>query len=129
MRPKVFVIDDQPEISTVIKMYLGHSYEINYYKSGRQALEELTKGNLPDIILSDIKMPEYDGYDVLKNLKVAKKLCNIPVMMISNLEASKERLNCIDAGACDYIEKPFTSRELKTKIDAHLFTTCTHSTS
>ncbi|MDP2423180.1 MAG: response regulator [Bacteroidales bacterium] len=120
MKPKILIVDDQPEVFTVIKMYLGSSYETIYQDTGLGAFEELSKGNIPDMILSDIKMPDYDGYELLVNIKQNDLLREIPVVMISNLEASKERGRFMSAGASDYLEKPFNGQELKTRIAPYL---------
>ena len=120
MKPKILIVDDQPEVYQVIKMFLGSSYDTVYQNNGKGAYEELNSGNIPDMILADIKMPGYDGYELLVHIKQNESLSKIPVMMISNLEASKERGRFLDAGAIDYMEKPFNDSELRTRITTYL---------
>ncbi|HHN47421.1 MAG TPA: response regulator [Bacteroidales bacterium] len=120
MKPKVFIVDDQPEVYQAIKMFLGSSYETVYHNNGQGAYNELSNGNIPDIILADIKMPGLDGYELLVHIKQNESLNKIPVVMISNLDASKERGRFISAGASDYMEKPFNANNLISRVSSFL---------
>jgi DNA-binding response OmpR family regulator len=127
MKPKILIVDDQPEVYQVIKMFLGSSYDTVYQNNGKGAYEDLNNGNIPDMILADVKMPGYDGYELLAHIKQNESLSKIPVMMISNLEASKERGRFLNAGAIDYMEKPFNDSELRTRIITYLRPTASNA--
>jgi DNA-binding response OmpR family regulator len=127
MKPKILIVDDQPEVYQVIKMFLGSSYDTVYQNNGKGAYEDLNNGNIPDMILADVKMPGYDGYELLAHIKQNESLSKIPVMMISNLEASKERGRFLNAGAIDYMEKPFNDSELRTRITTYLRPTASNA--
>lgn len=116
MKPKILIVDDQPEVYKAIKMFLGSAFEFIYFKKGSEALNQLDLGFIPDVILTDIKMPGFDGYELLLEIKKNERFCKIPVVIISNLEASKEKARFISAGASDYLEKPFTSIDLRKRI-------------
>jgi DNA-binding response OmpR family regulator len=113
---KVLIVDDQPEVYKAIKMFLGLSYETKYCSSGEDAIHVLSEGYFPDLIVSDVVMPGFDGFQFLTRIKQNLHFHNIPVMMISNLDAGRERNRFLNAGASDFIQKPFNAVELKKRI-------------
>jgi adenylate cyclase len=96
---------------------LGHHTQIA--TNGREALEFLDH-SLVDLILLDVMMPEVDGYTALTLIKRSKRLCKIPVVMISAVMDFESIVRCIELGAEDYILKPFNSTILKARVNACL---------
>ena len=88
-------------------------------ENGRIALE-LLEETLPDVILLDILMPELDGFAVLDSVKADPRLREIPVIMISALDEMESVVRCIEAGAEDYLPKPFDPTLLRARINAGL---------
>lgn len=82
----------------------------------QQAIEWLLRGNMPDLIISDIRMPEMRGDEFLAYLKLNELFKQIPVVMLSSEDSTSERIRLLEEGAEDYIVKPFNPQELKIRI-------------
>lgn len=116
----VLVVDDD----RINRMLLQRNLEADGHtvlsaQNGREALERLA-GDLPDVILLDILMPELDGFAVLDEVKADSRLRDIPVIMISALDEMDSVVRCIEAGAEDYLPKPFDPTLLRARINAGL---------
>jgi two-component system cell cycle response regulator len=94
-------------------------YQATLVENGRQALEKL-KGELFDLVLLDVQMPEMDGYQVLEQLKANPRLRDIPVIVISAVEELESVVKCIELGAQDYLPKPFNPVLLRARLTACL---------
>ena len=117
---KILLVDDKATIGRVLKIYLGTEYDLEYFESPLKALEWLNEGNVPDLIISDIHMPHMRGNEFLYYLKGNELFKHIPVVMLSSEESTTERINLLNAGAEDYILKPFNPMELKARIKKYL---------
>lgn len=91
-----------------------------YFEDPIKALEWLNEGNLPDLIISDIRMPHMRGNEFLYYLKGNELLKHIPVVMLSSEESTTERIHLLEAGAADYILKPFNPLELRARIKKYI---------
>ena len=76
----------------------------------------MEQDNIPDIIVSDIDMPEMDGFTLLKNLKSSSIFEDIPFIILSSIDNSAEKIRCLKMGADDYVVKPFNPEELEARI-------------
>ncbi len=110
------VVDDKPEIRNLLKMFLFDEFNVITASNGSEALEKLKNGNMPDSIISDIQMPDMDGKKFLRELKLSKTFKNIPVMILSSIDSTKERINLLREGADEYLMKPFSPEELKVRL-------------
>ena len=117
---KVIVVEDDFPIKTLICKVLEYNFEVIAFDNGMDALSYLQKGDLPDIIISDLNTPELNGYDLLVQLKTSSFFSAIPVIILSGEEGSETRIKCLEAGADDYILKPFNPRELEVRINVIL---------
>lgn len=113
MKKKILVIDDDQSIRFILKHVLHKDYEIVSKENGREGLIYLQKGNIPDLIILDLIMPEMNGVDFIKNIKQSNYFNSIPIIVLSAKENSKEKIECFKLGADDYIIKPFNPEELK----------------
>jgi class 3 adenylate cyclase len=116
----VLVVDDDRINRTLLRRSLeadGHS--VTTVEHGRAALESLETA-LPDVILLDIVMPELDGFEVLDAVKANPRTRDIPVIMISAVDEMDSVVRCIEAGAEDYLPKPFDATLLRARINAGL---------
>ena len=95
---------------------LGYEYEIVFYDNPIKALAWLQDGNMPDLIVSDIRMPEMRGDEFLMLLKQDELFRQIPVIMLSSEDSTSERIRLLESGADDYIVKPFNPMELKLRV-------------
>lgn len=120
MDHKILVIDDEPSIYMLLENFLSKNYEVICKYDGLEALNWL-EGNLPDLIICDIQMPNMDGYRFLEILRQRGYTKHTPVIMLSGIESSKERVRCYRLGAQDFLAKPFNPEELEELIKKNLF--------
>jgi len=119
--PAILVVDDEESNRYTLTQRLQREgfTDLTEVSNGRQALDLVARRPF-DLILMDIMMPEIDGYEVLRQLKADLTLRDIPVIMISALDAIDSVVRCIDLGAEDYLPKPFNATLLKARISASL---------
>lgn len=117
---KILFVDDKPTIGKVLQVYLGRDNDLVYFEDPIQAIEWLNEGNEPSLIISDIRMPKMDGGEFLRYLKSNSLFKHIPVVMLSSEDSTTERINLLEAGAEDYILKPFNPMELRARIKRFL---------
>lgn len=119
MRFNILIADDEPVNLALLREVLSSSYNLFFAKSGTEALMRAAKCE-PDLILLDIMMPEMSGFDVCRRLQNDHRLCHIPVILISALSDEESEQTGFDAGAVDYISKPFKSSLVKARVKTHL---------
>ena len=117
---KILFVDDKRTIGKVLSVYLGKENELVYFEDPLRAIEWLNEGNEPALIISDIRMPRMNGSEFLHYLKGNALFRHIPVVMLSSEESTTERINLLEAGAEDFILKPFNPMELKARIKKYL---------
>jgi len=118
MKKKILVVDDEDDILNFLELVLGEKgFDVVTASGGQEAL---TKAQLerPDLVLLDIMMPQMDGWEVLKLLRVDEDTAEIPVAMLSARTEARDRVQGLQEGAIDYICKPFSLQELLGKIEA-----------
>jgi two-component system, cell cycle response regulator len=117
-KPKVLIVDDEPLNLKLIAGILGlEQYELILADGGRKALEKaLTE--TPDLILLDIMMPDMDGYEVLRRLKDDSQLRDIPVVLITALDGTENKIKGLEAGADEFINKPVNQAELLARVNS-----------
>lgn len=112
----ILIVDDKPEIAKVIKIQLASEYNVHYLENPVKALSWMKEGNLPDLIISDVYMPEMNGHEFLLYLKASSIYRSIPIIILSSMENSGERIKMLEDGADDFILKPFNPQELKIRV-------------
>lgn len=120
MRKKIMAIDDEKSIRFILENTFKSDYDVTVCDNGKEALLHLQSGNLPDIIICDIEMPEMDGFMLIKKVRESGFFNDIPLIMLSGKEDSKDKIRCFEMGADDYISKPFNPAELKARIARRL---------
>lgn len=113
---KILIVEDHPDMQRFIKQLLTYKYQIFTANNGIQALELLDNENI-DLIISDVMMPEMDGYELLQNLKNHDIHKNKPVIMLTALHGVEHKLEALTIGVDDYLSKPFYPEELKARVD------------
>ncbi|MCF8380740.1 MAG: response regulator transcription factor [Bacteroidales bacterium] len=116
MKKTVLILDDKHEIRNLLNMYLSKDYNVVAFPNGLEAINWLQEGNIPDGIISDINMPEVDGREFLGMIKTSGAFKTIPIIMLSSIQNSDERIKLLDMGANDYMIKPFNPAELKVRL-------------
>lgn len=117
MEKTILVIDDSPTMLRLIEYKLGKRYNVVSITDGLSGLLWLQDGNLPDLIVADIIMPNLDGFEFLKTLRSIEKLKDIPVIFLSVKGKSTDRVKGLKLGADDYMAKPFDAEELSARIE------------
>jgi diguanylate cyclase (GGDEF)-like protein/PAS domain S-box-containing protein len=115
----VLVVDDEPQNLHVLKQILQDDYHLIFAKDGRTALA-LCRDKKPDLVLLDVMMPEFSGYEVCAELKTDPVTSNIPVIFISALTDTIDEAHGFEAGAVDYITKPINPAIVKARVATHL---------
>lgn len=110
------LIDDKASIAKVVAIYLSKDYDFTYYENPLNAIEKLEEGEMPDLIISDIRMPKMMGDEFLRYMKSNELFKSIPIIMLSSEESTTERIKLLEEGAADFILKPFNPQELKVRI-------------
>jgi len=117
---QILVVDDTPEnLKLITELLASHGYRVRAASSGRLALKTVAV-ELPDLILLDVKMPDMDGYEVCRRLKSEERSRMIPVIFISALADTEDKVHGFRAGGVDYITKPFQAEEVHARVSTHL---------
>jgi two-component system, sensor histidine kinase and response regulator len=114
--PRVLVVDDNPQNVELLEAYLvPEKYDVVTAFDGVEAMERVEE-SLPDIVLLDVMMPRMNGYEVCRKLKESEATRFIPVVMVTALKELEDKIESIEAGADDFLTKPFNKLELLTRI-------------
>jgi len=118
-KPTILVVDDNADMREYVQDLLGWRFHVVLAGNGKQALAEAAQ-HRPDLILTDVMMPEMDGFALLDALRRDPALRGIPVIVLSARAGEEARIEGIGAGADDYLTKPFSARELVARVEAQL---------
>ena len=116
----ILIVDDTPEnLRVLLELLKQQGYKARAVPNGRLALQAAAN-EPPDLILLDIMMPEMDGYEVCRRLKQDDKLREIPVIFLSALGETLDKVRAFDVGGVDYVTKPFQIEEVRARVEIHL---------
>ena len=118
-RSLVLLVDDNADMRAYVRDLLGGRFDVLVAQNGQEALE-IIEHTLPDLVLTDVMMPEVDGFELLTRLRNKPATALLPVIILSAHAGEESRLEGVSAGADDYLIKPFTARELVARVDAQL---------
>ncbi|NYF80480.1 response regulator transcription factor [Granulicella arctica] len=114
---KILVVDDEPQILRVLRTSLeGSGYEVTLARNGLEALE-LYQRSMPDLVITDLAMPEMDGIELTRCIREHGET---PIIVLSVRSAEPMKVSALDEGADDYITKPFGIQELLARVRSHL---------
>ncbi|HZM09526.1 MAG TPA: SpoIIE family protein phosphatase [Candidatus Limnocylindrales bacterium] len=116
----VLIVDDAPANIQVVNSILKDIYKIRIATNGAKALELAKATPPPDLILLDVIMPEMDGYEVCAQLKADPDTRDIPVIFLTGQTEVEDETRGFDAGAVDYVHKPFSPAVVKARVQTHL---------
>jgi len=115
----VLLADDNLDMRQYVERLLSPRFFVKTASNGREALEMAT-ADRPDLILTDVMMPEMDGFQLLAALRSHPATSGLPVIMLSARAGEESRVEGLAAGADDYLVKPFTARELLARVESHI---------
>ena len=114
---RILVVDDEERMVRFIRLNLEHDgYQVVEAYNGTKALERM-RSNLPDLVLLDVMMPDIDGFEVLRTIR---EISAVPVIMLTAKGEEEDRIRGLELGADDYVTKPFSPRELVSRVKAVL---------
>ncbi len=117
MNKKILIIDDNNEFRRLTKTILMSKYEVETAINGIEAISLLQNGYLPDLIVTDLMMPGMGGKGLVEQLKSSGAFQHIPVIVLSSIDKSDEKIQLLQLGAADYLEKPYNPSELLIRIE------------
>jgi len=115
----VLVADDNADMRGYLERLLRQRWRVTTVANGREALEAARRER-PDLIVSDVMMPELDGFGLIAAVRADDALHDLPVMLLSARAGEEARIEGLNAGADDYLVKPFSARELLTRVESQL---------
>jgi DNA-binding response OmpR family regulator len=116
-RRRILIVDDEERMVRFIRLNLEHDgFQVSEAFNGKQAVQKLRDVN-PDILLLDVMMPDMDGFEVLE---LIREISNVPVIMLTAKGEEDDRVRGLELGADDYVTKPFSPRELVSRVKAVL---------
>lgn len=119
-RPTVLIVDDTPENLTLMHGLLKDRYRTKVAPSGERALQILASHPVPDLVLLDIVMPGIGGFEVCRRIKSDPKTEHLPVIFLTSKAEVEDEQQGFDAGAVDYIVKPFSAPIVLARVETHL---------
>ncbi len=118
-RARIVLADDNADMREYISRLLSQRYDVESVSNGAAALKAIRR-ELPSLILADVMMPELDGFELLNEIRSDEDLREVPVIMLSARAGEASQIEGLEAGADDYLIKPFSARELLARVSARI---------
>jgi DNA-binding response OmpR family regulator len=112
----LLIVEDDKFMQSILSKYFSNLFQLQIFSDGLDAFSYLQNGNIPDLIITDLKTPKLGGVEFIKQIKASNFFRSIPIMVLSGEESSEMIVKCLDAGADDFIVKPFNPKELEARI-------------
>ena len=116
---RIILADDNADMRAYVQRLLSDRWNVESYPDGRAALDA-AKRHPPALVIADVMMPGLDGFEVMKELQTDPQTSRVPVILLSARAGEEARIEGLEAGACDYLVKPFSARELRARVDAQI---------
>ncbi|RIJ42527.1 response regulator transcription factor [Pontibacter oryzae] len=120
MKHTLLIVEDEPTIQLILEFVLQDDYHVVLKNDGLEAMEWLEAGNTVDMVIADVNMPYLSGYEMLEAIRSSSFFRDLPILMLSGLESSEDRIKCFNLGADDFVVKPFNPDEVKARIKSIL---------
>jgi len=114
--PSILIIEDDLDVADMLNAYFRiQGYQVTTVNWGRDAIRAC-EAYLPNLIISDIKLPDLDGFEVARRLRTSRRTSNIPIIFLTEKTEREDKLTGLELGADDYITKPFDIQELRLRV-------------
>jgi len=115
-KARLLIVEDDNDIATMLRLYFAsQGYEVDIAGRGSEALEK-TRQSLPHLIILDIMLPDFDGFEVCRTLRTHTRTSHVPIIFLTQKDERSDKLQGLELGADDYITKPFDIEELKLRV-------------
>jgi PleD family two-component response regulator len=112
----LLIVEDDNDIATMLRLYFAsQGYEVDIAGRGSEALEK-TRQSMPHLIILDIMLPDFDGFEVCRTLRTHTRTSHVPIIFLTQKDERSDKLQGLELGADDYITKPFDIEELKLRV-------------
>ena len=119
-RGTIIIVDDEPGVIEIVEANLEpKGYRVLSANTGQEALEKIRKAK-PDLVVLDVMMPEMDGWEVLRRIEQDPKTAGLPVIMLTVKSGDEDILRALEAGAVEYITKPFYPQDVVARVEIML---------
>ena len=118
-RARLLVADDEPDARELLGEALGEEYDVLTAADGQEAVDS-ARSQRPDLMLLDLNMPRLDGFEVLEQLRADPSTSELPVILVTARADDAGKVRALDQGAVDYLQKPFSERELRARVERTL---------
>ena len=118
-RPKLLIIDDNADMREYIGRLLSETYDLQFAANGEEG-RRVALASPPDLVLTDVMMPVLDGIGLVRSLRADERTRTVPIIMLSARAGQEARVEGLEAGADDYLTKPFTAAELSARVATHI---------
>jgi len=116
-RKSLLLVDDEAAIGMIVRIQFEKDYDLTVLTNGLNGLKWLKDGNIPDVIVLDLNMPEMNGIEFLKEVRKLNFFKNTPMIVLSGEDSSGKRIEAFRTGADDYLTKPFNPVELRVRME------------
>jgi len=114
---RVFIAEDEPNILESLTFLLGREgWEVTSALDGNSAMEQLSDGTLPDVVILDIMLPHRNGFDILRQLRSTPRTRNLPVIVLTAKGQEKDRKTAEEIGANAFVTKPFSNKDVVDQV-------------
>lgn len=115
--PNIAIVDDEKIMRTLVHGLFKDKYSVRVFDDGNELLNSLYHGEIPHLVILDLNMPGLSGLETLSRMRESAFYKEVMVVMLSGEESSNERVGCFEAGANDYLVKPFNPKELVLRVE------------
>ena len=117
---RILAIDDEPSVLRIIQHFFKDKFEVDVQNNAEDGIKRMQAGHLPDIIICDLSMPDINGLELVKMIRSSGFFSSIPLIMLSASDSSDQKIEVLNAGADDFMVKPFNPKELEARINSIL---------
>ena len=122
MAADILAADDEVDIREMVRLSLSDEFDVKAAENGEEAWEYLRahQASLPKVVILDVMMPEIDGFSVLERIREHAETQDVPVIMLTSRSREEDIVRALEAGADDFLAKPFNKSELKGRVQQTL---------